>query len=240
MDSKIEIESTKADFERGFVIPIDKPYRWTSFDVVRKIKGKLRALGFKKIKIGHAGTLDPLATGVLLVCVGKATKSVDALQSQRKEYIAEIALGATTPCYDLEKEIDERYPFEHITQQMVLDAFKDFMGEIEQVPPIFSAKMIDGKRAYEYARSGESVEMRSSIVTIYDLELLEFSPSSITVRMECSKGTYVRSFARDIALKLGSGGHLTGLRRTRSGQFLASECLNMDQIDNFLGLSETN
>lgn len=227
------------NFEKGFVIPIDKPYRWTSFDVVRKIKGKLRGLGHKKIKVGHAGTLDPLATGLLLVCVGKATKMADALQAERKEYITDIALGATTPSYDLETEIDERYPTEHITREMVLEAFGDFLGEIEQVPPIFSAKFIDGKRAYEYARKGEAVEMRSAWVTIYDLELLEFSKESIRVRMECSKGTYVRSFARDIALRLGSGGHLTTLRRTKSGIYNVEKGLNMEDVDLFFGISET-
>ncbi len=229
----------EVNYETGFVIPIDKPYRWTSFDVVRKVKGKLRGLGHKKIKVGHAGTLDPLATGVLLVCVGKATKMADALQAERKEYIAEIALGATTPSYDLEKEIDEQFPTEHITREAVEQAMGEFLGEIEQVPPIFSAKFIDGKRAYEYARKGEEVEMRSAMVTIYDLELLSYSQNSITVRMECSKGTYVRSFARDIAARIGSGGHLTALRRTRSGKYNVEECLNMEGVDLFLGISET-
>lgn len=232
-------ENIELDFENGFVLPIDKPYRWTSFDVVRKVKGKLRGLGHKKIKVGHAGTLDPLATGILLVCVGKATKRANDLQAERKEYVAEIALGATTPSYDLEKEIDATYPYEHITEEMVQEALGEFIGEQEQVPPIFSAKFIDGKRAYEYARKGEEVEMRSSIITIYDAELLSFSPQSITVRMECSKGTYVRSFARDIALRLGSGGHLTALRRTRSGIYNIEESLQMDNLNNILGLSET-
>lgn len=233
------IVMSELNYEKGFVIPIDKPYTWTSFDVVRKVKGKLRGLGHKKIKVGHAGTLDPLATGVLLVCVGKATKMADVLQAEKKEYIADIVLGATTPSYDLESEIDERYPTSHITRDMVEETMKEFLGEIEQVPPIFSAKFIDGKRAYEYARRGEAVEMRSAMVTIYDLELISFSQESITMRMECSKGTYVRSFARDIAARLGSGGHLSALCRTRSGEYSVKKSLKMEEVDLFLGISET-
>ncbi len=218
------------DFESGVVIPVDKPYEWSSADVVRKIKGALRGLGYRKIKIGHAGTLDPLATGVLLVCVGRATKQAEALQSERKEYITTIELGATTPSYDMEQMIDERFPYEHITREAVEEALQSFIGEQEQIPPVFSAKLINGKRAYEYAREGQAVEMRKSIVTFYEMELLDYSLPRITIRMQCSKGTYVRSVARDLGVMLGSGGYLTDLQRSASGNYLVEECYKVDDV----------
>lgn len=226
------------DFPTGIIIPVDKPYEWTSTDVVRKIKNKLRHLGYKKIKIGHAGTLDPLATGVLLVCVGKATKQVEALQSEVKEYVTTIELGAVTPSYDLEHAVSERMPYEHITRESVEEALQLFVGECEQIPPVFSAKMINGKRAYEYAREGEAVEMRKALVTFYEMELLDFALPSITIRMKCSKGTYVRSVARDLALALGTGGHLTALRRTESGSYKADECYSLDSVLDILSPEE--
>lgn len=218
------------DFPSGIVIPVDKPYEWTSSDVVRKIKVPLKKLGFKNIKIGHAGTLDPLATGVLLICVGKATKSAEALQSEAKEYVTTIELGAVTPSFDLEHVVSERFPYEHITREAVEEALKSFVGEQEQVPPIFSAKMIDGKRAYDYAREGKEVEMRKAIVTFYEMELLDFSLPRVTIRMKCSKGTYVRSVARDLGLMLGSGGYLTDLVRTKSGRYNVEECYKLEEV----------
>ncbi len=225
----------KIDIEHGTVIPVDKPYRWTSADVVRKIKFILqKKTGQKKIKVGHAGTLDPLATGLLLVCVGKATKLAESLQAEEKEYVASIKLGATTPCFDLEKEVDAIYPFEHITKEIVEQTLQQFIGTQEQVPPIFSAKLIDGKRAYLLAREGKDAEMKASIITISSLALEEFALPDITIKMTCSKGTYVRSFARDLGLALQSGGHLTGLRRTKSGKHNVDEAYNIENIENII------
>ncbi|MFI3314871.1 MAG: tRNA pseudouridine(55) synthase TruB [Rikenellaceae bacterium] len=226
--------SASTNFEAGIAIPIDKPYRWTSADVVRKIKNCLKNRGYKKIKIGHAGTLDPLATGILVVCIGKATKQAESIQAQRKEYIAEVCLGATTPCCDMEKEIDATYPIAHITEQMIREALSSFVGEQLQVPPIFSAKLIDGKRAYEYARKGEEVEMRKALITIYDIELLSVEMPKITVKISCSKGTYIRAFARDLGVKLSSGAHLSGLVRSKNGDFTLQECLSVEEVTNII------
>ena len=223
------------DIEEGAVIPIDKPYRWTSADVVRKVKFLLqKKTGQKKIKVGHAGTLDPLATGLLLVCVGKATKLADSLQAEEKEYVADIRLGATTPCFDLEKEIDAVYPFEHINKEAVEQALKQFTGEQEQIPPVFSAKLIDGKRAYELARAGKETEMKPAVITISELLLLNFSLPNITIKITCSKGTYIRSLARDLGLALQSGGHLTALRRTRSGRHRVEKAFDLDFVENMI------
>ena len=219
------------DYPGGIVLPIDKPYRWTSADVVRKVKFIAQKHFHKKnLKVGHAGTLDPLATGVLLVCLGKATKQAEALQAEQKEYIAHIELGATTPCCDMEKEIDQRYPYEHITREMVEKAVAGFIGEQDQVPPIFSAKLIDGTRAYEMARAGEEVVMKPSRITIYDMEIVEFELPKLVLKVKCSKGTYIRSIARDMGAALGSGGYLTGLERTLSGGFSVEKCLDMDDL----------
>ena len=188
-----------------------------------------RRLKIKKIKVGHAGTLDPLATGVMIVCTGKATKRIDELQAHTKEYVATIALGATTPSYDLETEIDATYPTEHITREMVEEVLKKFTGRIEQVPPAFSACKIDGKRAYKMARKGKEVELKAKILVIDEIELLEYSQQSIVVRVVCSKGTYIRALARDIGAALNSGGHLTALRRTRVGDVKVEECLTVEQ-----------
>ena len=223
------------DLEEGVVIPIDKPYGWTSADVVRKVKFLLqKKTGQKKIKVGHAGTLDPLATGLLLLCVGKATKLADSLQAEEKEYVADIRLGATTPSFDLEKEIDAVYPFEHITKEAVEHVLQQFTGVQEQIPPVFSAKLIDGKRAYELARAGKTTEMKPAVVTIKELALLQYALPDIIIRITCSKGTYIRSLARDLGAALQSGGHLTGLRRTRSGQHKVEAAFNLENVENMI------
>ncbi|GHV34268.1 tRNA pseudouridine synthase B [Bacteroidia bacterium] len=207
-------------FEEGSLILIDKPYKWTSFDVVNKIKWQLvHRLGLKKIKIGHAGTLDPLATGLLLVCTGKFTKRIEEFQAKEKEYTGTFVLGATTPCFDLEKEIDERFPTEHITDLNILEAAYSFLGEQQQVPPLFSAVKIDGKRAYEYARKNEKVEIKSKTITISEFQITKIEMPEVDFRIVCSKGTYIRSVARDFGQKLNSGAYLSALRRTRIGEF---------------------
>ena len=214
----------------GEILYLDKPLHWSSFDAVKRVRGIMaRRLKIKKIKVGHAGTLDPLATGVMIVCTGRATKRIDELQAHTKEYVATIALGATTPSYDLETEIDATYPTEHITREMVEETLKKFTGRIEQVPPAFSACKIDGKRAYKMARKGKEVELKAKILVIDEIELLEYSQQSIVVRVVCSKGTYIRALARDIGAALNSGGHLTALRRTRVGNVKVEDCLTVDQ-----------
>lgn len=223
------------NIEEGTVIPIDKPYGWTSADVVRKVKFLLqKKTGQKKIKVGHAGTLDPLATGLLLLCIAKATKLADSLQAEEKEYIADIRFGATTPSFDLEKEIDAHYPFEHINKEVVEQILPQFTGVQEQVPPVFSAKLIDGKRAYELARAGKEAEMKPAKITISELTLLNCAIPDVVIRIICSKGTYIRSLARDLGLALQSGGHLTGLRRTRSGHYHVAEAFDMETVENMI------
>lgn len=223
------------NFLAGETILVDKPYGWTSFDVVKRIRGvMLRHMGIKKMKVGHAGTLDPLATGVMIIVSGKSTKLIEQLQSGVKEYIATIALGATTPSYDLETEIDARYPTAHISRELVVEVLAKFTGRIEQVPPAFSACKIDGKRAYKMARKGDTVELKPKILVIDEIELLEYSPESITIRVVCSKGTYIRALARDIGAALGSGGHLTALRRTRVGDVTIDRCLSLDDAVSML------
>ena len=217
----------------------DKPYRWTSFDVVGKVRWLIcRRLKVKKLKVGHAGTLDPLATGVLIVCTGRATKRIEELQSGTKEYYATIRLGATTPSYDLEKPIDATYPTEHITREMVEQVLERFKGKIEQVPPTFSACKVDGKRAYEMARKGNEVELKPKPLVIDEIELTECNLPDITIRVVCSKGTYIRALARDIGEALQSGGHLTALRRTRVGQYKVEDCLNPEKFSEWLDAAE--
>ena len=217
----------------------DKPYRWTSFDVVGKVRWLIcRRLEVKKLKVGHAGTLDPLATGVLIVCTGRATKRIEELQSGTKEYYATIRLGATTPSYDLEKPIDATYPTEHITREMVEQVLERFKGKIEQVPPTFSACKVDGKRAYEMARKGNEVELKPKTLVIDEIELTECNLPDITIRVVCSKGTYIRALARDIGEALQSGGHLTALRRTRVGQYKVEDCLNPEKFSEWLDAAE--
>ena len=276
------------DYPAGIIIPIDKPYRWTSADVIRKIKyTAIRHFGKKNLKVGHAGTLDPLATGVLLVCIGNATKLAETLQSHDKEYVAGVTFGATTPSYDLEKEIDRFFPHEHITAEAVTDALPAFIGEQDQIAPLFSAKSVDGVRAYELARKlhkeGKTLDeaaqelIRTARINITELEMLEFEeadkqidtecgedrqPEAVeslagtsesnassrinvtdnsalglpraVVRMACSKGTYVRAFARDLGEALGSGAHLDSLQRSRSGEFRVENALSVDGALQFL------
>lgn len=223
------------NFLDGTTLYVDKPLGWTSFDVVKRIRGTLlRRMHMKKMKVGHAGTLDPLATGVMIVVTGKSTKLIDSLQAGVKEYVATIALGATTPSFDLETEIDATYPTDHITREAVESVLQRFTGRIEQVPPKFSACKIDGQRAYNIARKGDDVELKPKILVIDNIELIEFSPTRITVRVVCSKGTYIRALARDIGEALGSGGHLTALRRTRVGFTTVDDCLTVDEIVKWL------
>lgn len=259
----------------GIIIAVDKPYRWTSADVIRKVKyAAIRHFGKKNLKVGHAGTLDPLATGVLLVCIGKATKLAETLQAHDKEYIAEVVFGATTPSYDLEKEIDRHFPYGHITEDSVRDALKGFLGEQEQVAPLFSAKSVEGVRAYELARKlfknhGASADfdreaegiIRTARINVTDIELLSFGKQApkkketgisgqssrinvadnshlglpaATIRIECSKGTYIRAIARDLGEALGSGAHLGSLQRSRSGDFRVSSALTIGQVMSLL------
>jgi tRNA pseudouridine55 synthase len=218
-------------FLEGTVLLIDKPLEWTSFDVVNKIRRSLRMmLGIKKIKVGHAGTLDPLATGLVIICTGKSTKEIIKYQELEKVYTAQIRLGATTPSFDLETEVDATFPWEHITREHVDQALIKFTGEQEQMPPLFSAKSVDGKRAYSMARKGEHVQLKPQQITIYQLELLTFDPPDLEVEVRCSKGTYIRSLARDLGKEMGSGAHLTGLRRTRIGPYSVSESLMIDKF----------
>ncbi len=214
-------------FKEGEVLYFNKPLGWTSFKVVGHVRYHIcRRMKVKKLKVGHAGTLDPLATGVMIVCTGKATKRIEEFQYHTKEYVATIQLGATTPSYDLEHEIDATYPTEHITRELVEETLKTFIGEIQQVPPAFSACMVDGKRAYELARKGEEVELKPKLLVIDEIELLECNLPEIKVRVVCSKGTYIRALARDIGEALNSGAHLTALERTRVGDVRLEDCLD--------------
>ncbi len=227
------------EFPEGYIAVIDKPYEWTSADVVRKIKFQLRKCGYPKIKIGHAGTLDPLATGILIVCIGRATKMVEALQAERKEYVAELMLGATTPSGDMEHEVDATYPTEHITRERVEEALCSLTGERLQAPPLYSAKKVSGVRAYEFARAGEEVELKRALINIYDMELVEYELPRIKIRVECSKGTYIRSLAFEIGEALQSGAYLTSLRRTKSGAFVVDKAHTLDNFMEKLRECET-
>jgi tRNA pseudouridine55 synthase len=223
------------DFQDGEILYIDKPYRFTSFDVVNKVRWQLcRALGVKKLKVGHAGTLDPLATGVMIVCTGRATKRIEEFQAHTKEYVATLRLGATTPSYDLEKPIDAYFPTEHITRAMVEEVLSRFVGTIEQIPPSFSDCKVGGVRAYDMARKGRDVELKPKTLVIDEIELLDCSLPDITIRVVCSKGTYIRALARDIGEALGSGAHLTALRRTRVGDIKVDDCIVLDDFPHWL------
>lgn len=228
------------NFPEGYVAVIDKPLEWTSTDVVRKIKFRLQRMGYRRIKVGHAGTLDPLATGILLVCIGRATKRVDELQAERKEYVAELMLGATTPSYDMEHPVDRTYPTDHITREKVEAALQSLTGERLQAPPIYSAKKVEGVRAYEFARAGEDIELRKALINIYSITLEEYSMPRIRIRVECSKGTYIRSLAQEIGEALDSGAYLTSLRRTRSGDFTVENATSLDDFLTNLAECETN
>lgn len=255
------MQELQEKFLNGQIILIDKPLKWTSFDVVKKIHYQLRKeLDLKKIKVGHAGTLDPLATGLLILCTGKFTKKIDEIQAQAKEYTGTITIGATTPSFDLEQEVDEEFSTEHITEEMIAEVAQSFIGEQQQTAPIHSAKKIDGKRAYEYARSGKDVEIKSNLITIKSFEILGVSSNikelkdaiqvdenykndrinlfsnyekglHVKFKITCSKGTYIRSIARDLGLRLKSGAHLSELRRTKIGDF---DVINAVVLENIL------
>jgi len=221
------------NFEEGEIIAFDKPLRWTSFDLVAKVRYNIcRLIGKKKIKVGHSGTLDPLATGVVIICTGKKTKLIEQLQYDVKEYVATLQLGATTPSYDLEKEVDATYPTAHITRELIDKTIPQFLGEQWQVPPIFSAVQINGKRAYEYARKGQEVELKPKLLVIDEIEVLAFDEAQmqLTLRIVCSKGTYIRALARDIGERLNSGAYLTALRRTRVGDIRIEDCYSIDRF----------
>ena len=213
----------------GQVVLIDKPLEWTSFDVVNKLRGSLKyRLQLKKIKVGHAGTLDPLATGLLVICTGKFTKRIDEFQASEKEYTGTIRVGASTPSFDLESEIDHTYPYEHLTEPELLAAAASLTGEIDQIPPIFSAKWVNGKRAYESARAGKEVKLEPRPVEIKAFEITRIALPDVDFRIVCSKGTYIRSIARDFGVAVGGGGHLTALRRTRNGDFHVDDAHQVD------------
>ena len=222
------------DFVEGEILSFDKPLHWTSFDLVAKVRRTLcHALGVKKLKVGHSGTLDPLATGVVVVCTGKKTKLIDQLQYDTKEYVATLQLGATTPSFDMEHEVDHRYPTAHISRDLIDQTIPTFLGEQWQVPPVYSAVSVNGKRAYTFARKGEEIELKPKLLVIDEIEVLSFDEASmqLTIRVVCSKGTYIRALARDIGVRLKSGAYLTALRRTRVGNRLVEDCY---QIEDFI------
>lgn len=221
------------NYLEGQILLIDKPLKWSSFQAVNKLKYTLiNKIGLpKKFKIGHAGTLDPLATGLLIVCTGKFTKKITEIQSQAKEYTGTIFLGATTPSYDLETEVDATFPITHITEELIHETVQQFLGEIDQVPPIFSAIKKDGKRLYEHARAGEEVEISSRKTTIYEFEITRIALPEIDFRVACSKGTYIRSLAHDFGRAMQSGSHLTALRRTKIGAYSVENAHSPESLD---------
>lgn len=229
------------DFQAGELIVMNKPREWTSFGVVKRARWLIsKHLGVKRVKIGHAGTLDPLASGVLILCTGKMTKQIEKFQAYEKEYVAHIRFGETTPSYDLETEIDQKFATEHITTELLEEKIKGFLGEQEQTPPIFSAKKIDGKRAYESARKGKEVIMRKSLITIYELEIVENNFPDIKLRVMCSKGTYIRSLAYDLGKALDSGAHLAGLVRTRIGEYKLENSISIDDLGSIFEIEKKN
>ncbi|MDA7557563.1 tRNA pseudouridine(55) synthase TruB [Flavobacteriaceae bacterium] len=226
---------TIEDYFAGQVLLIDKPLNWTSFQVVNKIRWEIRqAFNVKKIKVGHAGTLDPLATGLLIICTGKMTKQIATFQGQKKEYTGVITIGQTTPSYDLETEVNQTFPTDHVTQDLVEETARQFIGETNQFPPIFSAVKHHGKRLYEFARAGEHIEIKSRKVTIYDFEILEYVNKNIDFRVACSKGTYIRSLAHDLGKALNSGAYLSKLHRTKIGDYNVESAMTVDAFINNL------
>lgn len=218
-------------FEEGEILLINKPLTWSSFDVINRFRFFLRKqCGIQKIKVGHAGTLDPLADGLLIVCTGKFTKRIEEFQGQEKEYTGTFLLGATTPSFDLEHEVDQSYETSHITEAMIYQAAKKFTGDLEQVPPVFSAIKVGGKRAYKFARNEEELELNSRPVNIREFEITRIEMPEVDFRISCSKGTYIRSLARDFGLALGSGAHLTALRRTRIGEFQLKDAWELEDL----------
>ena len=229
------------NFQAGEILYFDKPLHWTSFNLVAKVRSALcHKIGVRKLKVGHAGTLDPLATGVVTICTGKATKRIDELQAHTKEYVATLQLGATTPSFDLETTVNATFPTAHITKELILETLKKFLGKIEQVPPAFSACKVDGHRAYNLARKGKDVQLKAKILVIDEIELLDFSPENMqmTIRVVCSKGTYRRALARDIGEALQSGAHLIALRRTRVGDIKLENCMNVEDFPGWLEKQE--
>lgn len=224
---------TVEDFKNGQILLIDKPLTWTSFQVVNKIRGAIKKqFDLKKIKVGHAGTLDPLATGLLILCTGKFTKKIDEFQAQLKEYTGTFTVGSTTPSYDLETAVNEHFSIDHLTEDLIVKATNQFIGEIEQKPPIFSAIKKDGKRLYELARAGETTEIKSRKVSIYTFEIINIDLPKIEFKIVCSKGTYIRSLANDFGKSLNSGAHLSSLRRTKIGNYSVKNAISIDSFLN--------
>lgn len=229
------------DFANGEVLLFNKDLQWTSFDLVSRVRNTLyKITGIKKMKVGHAGTLDPLATGLLILCTGKATKQIEIYQAEEKEYVATIKLGATTPSFDLETEEDSHMDCSFVTEELFISAVKKFVGEIEQVPPVFSAVKVKGKRAFNYARNGEILELKSRKIVIKDIELISFESPTAKIKVICSKGTYIRSLARDIGEELKCGAYLTGLERTRIGDYKIENAMTVDDFMRNLNRFETN
>lgn len=222
----------QTDFLKGSVLFIDKPFEWTSFDVVNKVRIMLqKRFRYKWLKVGHAGTLDPLATGLIILCTGNATKNISQFLTMEKEYIATICLGKTTPSFDLETEPDQTFPTEHITRELILKTLPQFKGKIKQVPPIFSAKKLNGKRAYDYARKGKEFDLQPNLVYIKEIELIEYNKPVVVLRVKCGKGTYIRALARDFGKALNSGAHLIALRRISIGDYKISDALTMKEFE---------
>lgn len=226
---------TKEEFLSGQVILVDKPLEWTSFQVVNKIRWLIKKqFGLKKIKVGHAGTLDPLASGLLILCAGKFTKRIDEFQAQDKEYTGTITLGGTTPSYDAETEVDQTFPTEHINEELLNETVKKFIGILQQQPPVFSALKKDGKRLYEYARKGEAVEIPTREIRIEEFEITRFELPEVDFRVVCGKGTYIRSLAHDLGKAMESGGYLTALRRTKIGAFDVANSQSISEIEDYI------
>jgi len=224
--------TTKEDFLAGKILLIDKPLNWTSFQVVNKLRWKIRkTFNLKKIKVGHAGTLDPLATGLLIICTGKMTKQIDTFQGQDKEYTGTIFLGSTTSSFDMETEVNQTFPTDHINEELIHETTKQFVGTIDQIPPVFSAIKKDGKRLYEFARAGEEVEIKSRKITIHEFEIIKIDKNHLSFRVVCSKGTYIRSLVHDFGKALNSGAYLSSLRRTKIGEFNVD---NAQSIEDFI------
>lgn len=229
------MEEQKNFFEEGQILSFNKPLYWTSFDLVNKVRIMIRStFGLKKIKVGHAGTLDPLASGLMIICTGKATKKIDEFRDLDKEYVATIHIGETTPSFDLETETDNYYPTDHITEDLVIKVLEGFRGEQQQLPPIYSAKLIEGKRAYEFARKGQMRDLEKVTVFFHEIELLSFNLPEVKVRLVCSKGTYIRSFARDFGQALGSGACLSALERTAIGTYLVRDSFTLETFDEYV------
>lgn len=223
------------DFINGEILLFDKPYGWTSFDVVNKVRNLIRRqLNIKKIKVGHAGTLDPLAGGLLILCTGKLTKNIDLIQGLEKTYTGTMLLGATTPSFDLETEVDVRYPVDHISEEMLQQAARKFTGDLQQIPPAFSAIKVDGTRSYERARNNEAIELKAREVSIYKFELSRIQIPEVDFTVVCSKGTYIRSLIRDFAEEINTGGHLSALNRTQIGEYKLADALTINQFENQL------